>query len=257
LGKFRVIPKTWLETGPTSASTARRPSSDEGTFRADSASKVCWPEIPPHFPPASPPMPRIFRSTLVLGLLSVAAISWGADTKDKNAIDTLEPPAATRDGLALRMKMPDKFAEGDRLKMSFKFTNVDPKRSFALYNKLFDSMYCDDQDFDRTAGIVVANRDTKDSYWVACEAEISRKASNFETVTLDPGKSWEGRFEFSRHLRFRSADRQKSLDSLPPGRYRMTVNWKFPPVANSKSPWWAGNIESLPVDFEITKAEAK
>lgn len=202
-------------------------------------------------------MPKIFCSTLVMGLLSVAAMSWGADTKDKQAIDTSEPPAATRDGLALRMRMPEKFAEGDPLQLGFKFTNVDPKRSFALYNKLFDSMYSDDRDFDAAATIVVANRDTKDSYWVVCTAEITRKARNFETVTLGPGKSWEGRFQFSSHLRFRSESREKNLDRLPPGRYRMTVNWKFPPVANSKSPWWSGNIESLPLDFEITKGDSK
>lgn len=200
-------------------------------------------------------MPRLLHASFLLGLCSItAAAAFGADTKDEKKVEIVDAPAATKDDLAVRMTSPAKFAEGDMLKIAFKFTNIGKEGSFAIYNKFFDNMYSDNIDFDNQVKIVAYNRDTKESFTVVCLAEISRAKGNFPTVILGPGQSWEGKADFGRYLRFRHETGGNPSAHLPPGNYRTTVTWKFPQVPGSKVRWWAGEIESKPIEFEIVKA---
>jgi|GEM_PF-4467500 len=191
-------------------------------------------------------------AVLVLGLCAfTSAAARGADAKDAPKVEVVDAPAATSDGLEVRMTSPAKFREGEPLKLAFKFTNIAREGTFGLYNKLFDSMYADDRAFDNAATIVALNRDTKETFRTVCVAEITRKQPPFEQVKLSPGESWVGRFEFSRFLQYKNESTGKLVKDLPPGNYRMTVTWKFAPKADAKVRWWAGTLESKPVDFEI------
>lgn len=213
-------------------------------------------------------MTRSLRSYLTLllapaligGLCACGASTWGADAKDSKQVEVVDTaaPAAARDGLEVRMASPKKFVEGEPLKIAFKFTNVAREGNFALYNKLFDSQYSDDRDFDKNATIVAVHRETQESFTAVCEAEICRAKGSFTNVALKPGQSWEGQFVFSRHIRFKNTTRGERAPQLPPGPYRMTVTWKFeasksPPVEGSSFPWWTGALETKPFEFEVAK----
>ena len=45
--------------------------------------------------------------------------------------------------------------------------------------------------------------------------------------------------------------------AVSPGKYRMTVTWKFPPVEGTVKDtnirWWSGKLETQPFEFEMAK----